>query len=152
VKNLSLSFTLDRDEMRGHDAAHSVSGTVHIEGDEVVIRFTMHYATVGGAQVEPGADVVSERLSEAFDRDVAAHSEIVRIPFDRIDTVKMSGGVMRSPRLVLGVVDEAALAGLPWSDGCSCMMRLRRADGQKLRRWIVEAELRLAKARTRAPD
>lgn len=146
MDRLSLPFSLDRDEMRGHDAAHGVDGVVRIEEDALVVGFTLQMSTVGGAQVDL-PDETPERLSESLDIEVAAHRDTVRIPFSRIDTVTMSGGIMRSPRLIVKVKDESALADLPWSDGRSCMMRMRRADGQALRVWLVEAELQLARDR-----
>ena len=147
MKKTTLPFCLDRDEIRGHDVAHDVEGIVRLAKDAVIIRFSLNYATVGGAQVED-PDTPPELLAETLDRDVAADTQSVRIPLEEIDGMEMWGGVLRSPRLVIHVRETRSLERLPWSDGCSCMMRMRRADGQRLREWLVEAELRLGRAHT----
>jgi hypothetical protein len=144
---LSLTFELDRDEIRGHDAAHAIRGTVELMEDAVVLRYTLRRGTVGGAQVDPH-EPVPERVPEALDHDVDVEANVVRIPLSDIESIVMWGGVVRSPRLVIEVTREQALERLPWSDGCSCMVRMRRADGQRTRIWLVEAELRLARVRT----
>lgn len=147
MKKTTLPFCLDRDEIRGHDVAHDVEGVVRLADDAVIIRYSLNYATVGGAQVE-AVDRPPGLLAETLDRDVAADTRSMRIPLAAIDWMEMWGGVLRSPRLVIHVKDRQSLDGLPWSDGVSCMMRMRRADGQRLREWLVEAELRLARAHT----
>lgn len=147
MKKTTLEFCLDRDEIRGHDVAHDVEGVVRLDVDAIAILYSLKFATVGGAEVDDPPDN-PDRLAESLDRDVAEHREAVRIPLVDIAWLEMWGGVLRSPRLVIHTKDESTLAQLPWSDGISCMMRLRRADGQRLREWLVEAELRLARAHT----
>jgi hypothetical protein len=144
---LSLPFELDRDEIRGHDSAHAIRGTVELTEDAVLVRYALRRGTVGGAQVDPHEDT-PERVPEALDHDVEVEANVVRIPLVDVESIVMWGGVVRSPRLVIEVTREQALERLPWSDGCSCMVRMRRADGQRTRIWLVEAELRLARVRT----
>jgi hypothetical protein len=147
MTTFSLPFALDRDEIRGHDAAHAIRGVVRLEDEAVVIRYTIRHGTVGGAQVDPH-ETTPERVPEALDVDVGEDAHAVRIMLRDVVKFVMMGGIVRSPRLVIDVRDAAALASLPWADGTSCMMRMRRAHGQTMREWLVEAELRLARIRT----
>ncbi|MGH7448792.1 MAG: hypothetical protein ACREK1_01085 [Longimicrobiales bacterium] len=121
----SLPFELDRDEVRDHLAARGIRGTVHLDGHDIVIAFV-----VEGAAAESG-------------------THTVRIPLADVTDISMTGGGVKSPRLLLEVKRQELLSALPWADGCRCVMRFRRADGQRLRELIEEIEVRIAELNER---
>jgi len=121
----SLAFELDRDEIGGSVAgARAVHGTVALEGDALVIDYTL------------------DRI-DGFERGLA------RIGLEHATKILMTGGVLKSPRLVLDVDREEALREVPWATGRQCVLRFRRADGQSLRELIGDCEIVIARLRTR---
>ena len=127
MKTLSLDFELDRDEIRGHvPDASGAEGTVRLAGEEIVIEFRLQRGFVTGA------------------------AQAVRVPLKDVQKLGMTGGVLKSPRLLLEVCQPELLRELPWADACICVMRFRHADGVALQQLIEEAEVRIAKVRTRS--
>lgn len=126
MRTTSLPFELDRDEIRTHHvSARAIRGNVRLEGDFLVIDFFL----------------------EGAPADAAPHT--TRIPLADVERVSMTGGSVKSPRLLIDAAADGVLDALPWADGCLCVMRFRRAHGQRLRELIEEIEVRLAEIRTR---
>jgi hypothetical protein len=126
MKITSLPFELDRDEARGF----------HVPADEIR----------GVIRVEPAAIIVQFDLEGAAD-DGATHT--VRVPFADVVHLELTGGAVKSPRLVLEVSRKEILEGLPWADGCLCVMRFRRADAVHAQDLVTEMEVRMAEVKTR---
>ena len=127
MKTTSLAFELDRDEISKHDIpAQGIRGTVSLVGDHIVVQFALQTA-VGVTADEP--------------------APAVRIPLRDVEKIAMTGGAVKSPRLLLETYGEEVLEGLPWADGRIVVMRFRRADGQKLRELIEEVEVVMAPIR-----
>ncbi|MBR9989243.1 MAG: hypothetical protein KFH98_05765 [Gemmatimonadetes bacterium] len=125
----ALPFELDSDESRGfHVPAREIRGTVKLEDDRLIIAFML----VGAPA------------------DDSPH--ITRIDLTSIDHVSMTGGAVKSPRLLIETSNEDCLKPIPWASGCQCVLRFRRADGQHLRELIAEIEVRMADSRTREED
>jgi|SRR5690606_1483850 len=123
----SLPFELDRDEIRSSGVpARSVHGVVHVQTTALVIEFALEGPGTGDT----------------------AHS--VTVPLPCVREVSMTGGAVKSPRLLIEVSNDDVLSAIPWAAGAQCMLRFRRADGQRLRELIEEIEVRLAEVRTRA--
>lgn len=121
MKTASLPFELDRDEARGFRVpADEIHGSIHVEADAITVRF----AIVG-----------------ALD-DGAAHT--VRIPLAELESFELTGGAVKSPRLMLEVARAEILEALPWADGCLCVMRFRRADAVRAQELVTEIEVRIA--------
>lgn len=124
----SLPFELDRDEISTHDIpAAGIRGTVSLEGDHVVIQFAL-LPDLGATSDEP--------------------VQAVRIPLHDVEKIAMTGGAVKSPRLLVETYGEDVLNELPWADGRIVVLRFRRALGQKLRELIEEVEVELARVRT----
>lgn len=127
----SLPFELDRDEIRPHHlAAREIRGTIRVQDDAIIIAFRLRGAA-----------------------DAAPHQ--VRVPIGAVSRIRMTGGVFKSPRLLLDVAREELLKPLPWADGRLCVMRFRRAHGVAVRELIEEVEVRMAELAARrgtAPD
>jgi hypothetical protein len=124
MRTTSLPFELDHDEIRPHHVpAQSISGTVSLEGDAIVLHFSLE--------------------------GTAAAPRTATIPLTCVERMAMTGGTVKSPRLVLEVSRDDLLTMLPWADGRMCVMRFRRAHGQKLRELIEEIEVRIAEIRAR---
>lgn len=129
MKTTSLPFELDRDEISGHDIpAQGIRGTVSLEGDHIVIQYALQ-ADVGISSDQP--------------------PQTVPIPLRDVEKLAMTGGAVKSPRLLLETYGEDVLNELPWADGRMVVMRFRRADGQKLRELIEEVEVVMAAIRTK---
>jgi hypothetical protein len=94
-----------------------------------------------------GDDIVIEFRLEGAPSDAAPHT--TRVPLASVQRVTMTGGSVKSPRLLIEASDDDVLKGVPWADGRLCAMRLRRADGQRLRELIEEIEVRMAEIRAR---
>lgn len=125
MKDQSLPFELDRDEIRSSGVpARAVHGMVHVRALEIVIEFHLDDSRTG----EP------------------AHA--VGIPLREVREVAMTGGAVKSPRLVIEASGEDVLSAIPWAAGTQCVVRFRRADGQRLRELIEEIEVRLAGLKT----
>lgn len=125
MRTLSLPFELDHDEIRGqHVPAHGVHGTVRLEGAAVVLEYSLERG--------PATE----------------YAHAVSIPFGAVRKLVMTGGALKSPRLLIEVHDHAVLAHVPWAVDCMAMLRFRRADGVRLRELIEEAEVRIARIRT----
>lgn len=126
MKILALDFELDRDEIRGHvPDASGVDGTIRLSHEEITIDFRLESGLSEGA------------------------AQAVRVALKDVKKLVMTGGVLKSPRLLLEVRQAELLRELPWADGCLCVMRFRHADGVALQQLIEEAEVRIAKVRTR---
>lgn len=128
MKTTSLPFELDRDEISTHDIpAQGIRGTVLLEGDHLVIEYTLLPHAGAPNDVPPQA---------------------VRVPMRDIEKIVMTGGAVKSPRLLVETFEDDVLSGLPWADGRMVVMRCRRAHGQKLRELIEEVEVVMARIRT----
>lgn len=126
MRTTSLPFELDSDEIRTHHvSARAIRGAVHLEGDFLIIDFFL----------------------EGAPADAAPHT--ARVDLADIERVSMTGGSIKSPRLLIDAAADDVLDALPWADGCLCVMRFRRAHGQRLRELIEEIEVRMAEIRTR---
>jgi hypothetical protein len=126
MRTTSLPFELDSDEIRTHHvSARAIHGAVSLEGDFLIIDFFL----------------------EGAPADAAPHT--TRIDLADIERVSMTGGSIKSPRLLIDAAADDVLDALPWADGCLCVMRFRRAHGQRLRELIEEIEVRMAEIRTR---
>lgn len=126
MRTTSLPFELDSDEIRTHHvAARAIRGNVRLEGDFIIIDFFL----------------------EGAPADATPHT--TRIDLADIERVSMTGGSIKSPRLLIDAAADDVLDALPWADGCLCVMRFRRAHGQRLRELIEEIEVRMAEIRTR---
>lgn len=122
MKVTSLPFELDRDEIRGSGAsARAVHGTLHVQATELIIEYFLDNAAGSG---QP--------------------PHVVRIPLRNVTEVAMTGGAVKSPRLLIETSDDAVMSAVPWAAGAQCVLRFRRADGQRLRELIEEIEVRLA--------
>jgi hypothetical protein len=129
MRTTSLPFELDHDESRAlHVPARAIRGTVRLEGETVVIAFRL----------------------EGAPADAALHTTLV--PLADVHRVKMTGGAVKSPRLLLEVSRDDLLTTLPWAAGRMCMMRFRRADGQRLRELIEEMEVKIAELKAREEE
>ena len=132
MKTTALPFELDRDEISTHDIpAQGIRGTLLLEGDHIVIEFALQ-----AAAGEAGAQTTGT----------------VRISLRGVEKVVMTGGAVKSPRLLLETYGEDMLKELPWADGRMVVMRFRRAHGQKLRELIEELEVVMARIRTNGED
>ena len=126
MRTTSLPFELDSDEIRTHHvSARAIRGAVRLEGDFLIIDFFL----------------------EGAPADAAPHT--ARVDLADIERVSMTGGSIKSPRLLIDAAADGVLDALPWADGCLCVMRFRRAHGQRLRELIEEIEVRMAEIRTR---
>lgn len=124
MKTLSLSFELDHDEIRGqHVPAHGIRGTVRLDDHIVSIDYRLERGPAEGG----------------------GHA---RIPLADVKKLVMTGGVLKSPRLLIEVNDGGVLKDVPWAVGCMAVLRFRRADGVRLGQLIEEAEVRMARIRT----
>lgn len=122
----SLPFELDRDEARGFRVpADEIHGIVHVEPDAIVVTF----------EVEGDAD-------DGF-------THVARIPLADVVHIELTGGAVKSPRLMLEVTREEILKPLPWADGCMCVVRFRRADAVHAQELVTEIEVRMAEVKTR---
>lgn len=129
MKTTSLPFELDRDEISTHNIpAQGIRGTVSLEGDHIIIQFALQADAVAASE---------------------GPTETVLIPLRDVEKIVMTGGAVKSPRLLLETYEEEVLSGLPWADGRMVVMRCRRAYGQKLRELIEEVEVVMAGIRTR---
>ena len=123
----SLPFELDRDEIRSSGVpARSVHGVVHVHATTLVIEFVLDATGTGETP----------------------HS--VSVPLRDVSEVTMTGGAVKSPRLLIEASSDDVLSAIPWATGSQCVLRFRRADGQRLRELIEEIGVRLAEVRTRA--
>ena len=80
---------------------------------------------------------------------VTGATQVLRVALKDVQKLGMTGGVLKSPRLLLEVSQPESLRDLPWADGCLGVMRFRHADGVALQQLIEEAEVRMTKVRTR---
>lgn len=132
MKTTSLPFELDRDEISAHDIpAQGIRGTVSLKGDHIVIQYALQ-ADVGTSSDQP--------------------AQTVPIPLRDVEKLAMTGGAVKSPRLLLETYGGDVLNELPWADGRMVVMRFRRADGQKLRELIEEVEVVMAAIRTKREE
>jgi hypothetical protein len=121
MKTTSLPFELDRDETRGFRGPDDeIHGSIHVEADAITVRFA-----IAGAP-----------------DDGVAHT--VRIPLADVVSFELTGGAVKSPRLMMNVAREEILKALPWADGCLCVMRFRRADAVRAQELVTEIEVRIA--------
>lgn len=128
MQTRSLPFELDRDEIRPHHVpAREIRGRISVEAEVIVIEYRLRGAAV----------------------DAAPHG--LRIPIGAVTRIRMTGGALKSPRLLIDVEDEELLKALPWADGRMCVMRFRRAHGVALRELIEEIEVRMAEIAARRP-
>lgn len=127
MKTTALPFELDRDEISTHDIpAQGIRGTLLLEGDHIVIAFELQ---------APAGEAVHT-------------ASTVRISLRDVEKFVMTGGAVKSPRLLLETYRADRLKDLPWADGRMVVMRFRRAHGQKLRELIEEVEVVMARIRT----
>ena len=123
MKVFSLPFELDRDEAHGfHVPAEEICGVIRLEAEAIAVDF----------EIEGAAD------------DGSTHT--ARIPLADVVDVELTGGAVKSPRLVLEVTREEILEPLPWAEGCVWVVRFRRADAVRAQEFVTELELRLAEA------
>jgi hypothetical protein len=121
VKTTSLTFELDRDETRGFRVpADEIHGSIHVEADAITVQFAIAGTPDDGAR----------------------HS--VRIPLAEVVSCELTGGAVKSPRLMMVVAHEEILKALPWADGCMCVIRFRRADAVRAQELVTEIEVRIA--------
>lgn len=126
MRTTALPFELDHDEIQTHDIpARAIRGTARIDTEDLVVEFSLVGSTAGDGP------------------------RTARIPIAGLHRVTMTGGTVKSPRLLLDAANDQVLNELPWADGRQCVMRFRRAHGQRLRELIEEIEVRMAEIRTR---
>jgi hypothetical protein len=126
VRITSLPFELDRDEAHGFRVpADEIHGIIRVEPDAILVTF----------EVEGDAD-------DGF-------THMARIPLADVVRIELTGGAVKSPRLMLEVAGEEILEALPWADGCLCVVRFRRADAVHAQDLVTEIEVRMAEVNTR---
>jgi hypothetical protein len=125
MKITSLPFELDRDETRGlHAPAQEIHGVVSVDAEAITVQF--------GAE---GSD--------------AAATHVTRIPLADVESVEVTGGAVKSPRLALRVAREEIVRSLPWAEECLCVLRFRRADAVHAQEFLTEIEIRIAELKAR---
>jgi hypothetical protein len=126
VRITSLPFELDRDEAHGFRVpADEIHGIVRVEPDAILVTF----------EVEGDAD-------DGF-------THMARIPLADVVHIELTGGAVKSPRLMVEVAREEILEALPWADACLCVVRFRRADAVHAQELVTEIEVRMAEVKTR---